>query len=114
MHISSACIISIYAVPKKISGVMLSLTAVNGGAAIAVAWDTPVNGVAIDHYKVTYAVLQHPGAGGTVNSTDESFFITGLVQGAMYSVWVRAVSVTGGYTGEYSDVEAITAPVGEK
>ena len=110
-----ACMLSfLYAVPKKISGVMLSLNVVNGGAAISVTWDSPVDAVAIHHYEVTYVVSQHPAAGGTDNSTAGNHFITGLVQGATYSVWVRAVSVVGGHGGEYSEVESITAPVGEK
>ena len=92
---------------------MLSLTAVNG-AAIAVTWDTPVDDVAIDHYEVTYVVSQQPAAGGTVTTTTESLFITGLVQGVVYSVQVRAVSEVGGHAGEYSEVESITRPVGEK
>ena len=50
----------LYAVPKRISGVMLSLTAVSGGAAIAVTWDTPVDDVAIDHYEVMFVVSQRP------------------------------------------------------
>ena len=93
---------------------MLSLTAVSGGAAISVTWDTPVDDVAIDHYEVTYVVSEHPAAGGTNNSTTESHVITGLVQGVVYSVQVRAVSEVGGHAGEYSEVESITTPVGEK
>ena len=92
----------------------MSLTAVNGGAAITVTWDTPVDDVAIDHYEVTYVVSQHPAAGGTITSTTESYVITGVVQGVLYSVHVRAVSEVGGHAGEYSEVESITTPVGEK
>ena len=103
-----------FAVPKRISGVTLSLTAVSGGAAISVTWDTPVDDVAIDHYKVTSVVSQHPAAGGTFTSITETLYITGLVQGVVYSVQVRAVSVVGGHAGEYSEVESITTPVGEK
>ena len=93
---------------------MLSLTAVNGGAAISVTWDTPVGDVAIDHYEVAYVVSQHSAAGGRDTTTDENHLITVLVQGVMYSVLVRAVSEVGGHTGEYSDVESIATPVGEK
>ena len=93
---------------------MLSLTAVNGGAAITVTWDTPVDDVAIDHYEVKYVVPQHPAAGGTDTSTIESHVITGLMQGMVYSVQVRAVSEEGGHVGEYSVEESITTPVGEK
>ena len=93
---------------------MLSLTAVNGGAAINVTWDSPVDNVAIEHYEVVYVVPQHPAAGGTDTSTTETLFITGLVQGVVYSVWVRAVSEVGGHAGEYSEVQSITTPVGEK
>ena len=93
---------------------MLSLTAVSSGAAIAVTWDTPVDDVAVDHYEVTYVVSQHPAAGGTDTSTIESHVITSLVQGVVYSVQVRAVSEVGGHAGEYSEVESITTPVGEK
>ena len=93
---------------------MLSLTTVSGGAAISVTWDTPVENVAIDHYEVTYLVPQHPAAGVTDNSTIESYVITSLVQGVVYSVQVRAVSEVGGHAGEYSEVESITIPVGEK
>ena len=93
---------------------MLSLNAVNSVAAISVTWDTPVGDVAIHHYEVMYVVSQHPAAGGTDNSTAGNHFITDLVKGAMYSVRVRAVSVVGGHAGEYSEVESITAPLGEK
>ena len=93
---------------------MLSLIAVSSGAAIAVTWDTPVDDVAIDHYEVMYVVSEHPAAGGTNNSTTETLFITGLVLGLVYSVQVRAVSEVGGHAGEYSEVESITTPVGEK
>ena len=92
----------------------MSLTAVNGGAAISVTWNTPVDDVAIDHYEVVYVVSEHPATGKTVNSTIESHVITGLVQGVVYSVQVRAVSEAGGHAGEYSEVESITTPVGEK
>ena len=93
---------------------MLSLTSANGGAAINVTWDAPVDDVAIAHYEVMYAVLQHPEAGGTNTSTVTTHFITGLVQGALYSVWVRAVSMEGGHPGAYSAVQSISSPVGEK
>ena len=93
---------------------MLGLTAVNGGAAIAVTWDSPVDDVAIDHYKVMYVVSQQPAAGGTVTSITETLYITGLVQGVVYSVQVKAVSEVAGHAGEYSEVESITTPVGEK
>ena len=93
---------------------MLSLTAANGETAIAVTWAAPVDEVAIDHYKVMYVVSHHPAAGGTDTSTGESLSITGLVKGAVYHVRVRAVSVDGGYAGEYSTVQSITAPVGEE
>ena len=93
---------------------MLSLTAANGEAAIAVTWDAPVDDVAIDHYEVMYVVSQHPAAGGTDTSTTKTHFITGLVKGAVYSVLVAAVSVVGGFAGEYSTVQSITAPVGEE
>ena len=43
-----------------ISGVMLSLTAANGEAAIAVTWSVLMDDVAIDHYEVMYVVSQHP------------------------------------------------------
>ena len=102
------------AVPKRISGVMLSLTAVNGDAAINVTWEAPVDTVAVDHYEVVYVVSEHPAAGGTDNLTIESYVITGLVQGVVYSVQVRAVSVVGSHAGEYSVEESITTPVGEK
>ena len=109
-----ACI-HLYLVPKRVSGVMLSLTtAANGEAAIAVTWAAPVDDVAIDHYEVMYVVSQHPAAGGTDTSTGESLSITGLVKGAVYDVRVRAVSADGGYAGEYSTVQSITVPVGEE
>ena len=92
----------------------MSLTAANGEAAIAVTWSAPVDDVAIDHYEVIYVVSQHPTAGGTDTSTGETFSLTGLVKGAVYDVRVRAVSVVGGYVGEYSTVRSITAPVGEE
>ena len=112
-HVSSSLLASPhYAVPKRISGVMLGLTAVNGGAAIAVTWNTPVDDVVIDHYEVMYVVPQRPGK--TDNSTIENHVITGLMQGVMYNVWVRAVSEVGGHAGKYSKVESITTPVGEK
>ena len=93
---------------------MLSLTDVSGGAAISVTWDTPVDDVAIDHYEVMYVVSKHPAAGGRDTTTDENHLITGLVQGVLYSVQVRAVSEVGGHAGKYSEVESITTPVGEK
>ena len=93
---------------------MLRLTAVNGGAGISVTWNTPVDNVAIDHYKVVYVVPQQPAAGGTDTSTNDDHVITGLVQGVVYSIQVRAVSVEGGHAGKYSEVESIKAPVGEK
>ena len=110
----AACI-HLYLVPKRVSGVVLSLTtAANGEAAIAVTWDTPVDDVAIDHYEVMYVVSQHPAAGGTDTSTGESLSITGVVKGAVYNVRVRAVSAYGGYAGEYSTVQPIIVPVGEE
>ena len=103
-----------YAVPKSVSGVMLSLTSANGGAAINVTWDAPVeNDVVIAHYEVMYVVPEHPSAGGTGTSTATNHLITGLVKGALYSVQVRAVSMEGGHAGAYSAVQSITAPVGE-
>ena len=102
-----------YAVPKSVSGVMVSLTSANGGAAINVTWDAPVDNVVIAHYEVMYVVSEHPSAGGTGNSTATIHLITGLVKGALYSVWVRAVSMEGGHAGPYSAVQSITAPVGE-
>ena len=104
----------LYLVPRRVSGVMLSLTAANGEAAIAVTWAAPVGDVAIDHYEVTYVVSQNPAAGGTDASTTNTHFITGLVKGAVYDVRVRAVSADGGYAGEYSTVQSITVPVGEE
>ena len=92
----------------------MSLTAANGEAAIAVIWAAPVDDVAIDHYEVMYVVPQHPAASGTDTSTGETLSITGLVKGAVYDVRVRAVSAVGDYAGEYSTVQSITAPVGEK
>ena len=104
-----------YAVPKSVTGVMLSLTSASGGAAINVTWDAPVDDdVAIAHYEVMYEVPEHPSAGGTGNSTATTHLITGLEKGALYSVQVRAVSMEGGHAGAYSAVESITAPVGEK
>ena len=93
---------------------MLSLTAANGEAAIAVTWAAPVDDVAIDHYEVMYVVPQYPAAGGTDTSTGENLSITSLVNSAVYNVRVRAVSADGGYAGEYSEVHSITAPVGEE
>ena len=93
---------------------MLSLTAVSGGAAISVIWDTPVDDIAIEHYEVAYAVSQHSAAGGRDTTIDENHLITGLVQGVLYSVLVRAVSEVGSHAGEYSTVQSITTPVGEK
>ena len=78
---------------------MLGLTAVSGGAAISVTWDTPVDDVAVDNYEVMYVVPQHPAAGGTDTSTTETHFITGLVKGVVYSVQVRAVSAVAGHAG---------------
>ena len=104
-----------YAVPKSVSGVMLSLMSANGGAAINVTWDAPVeDDVVIAHYEVMYVVSEHPSAGGTGTSTATIHIITGLVKGALYSVRVRAVSMKGGHAGAYSAVQSITAPVGEK
>ena len=103
-----------YVVPKSVSGVMLSLTTANGGPAINVTWDAPVNDVVISHYEVMYVVSEHPSAGGTDTSTATTHLITGLVKGALYSVRVRAVSMEGGHAGAYSAVQSITAPVGEK
>ena len=68
----------------------------------------------LHHYEVMYVVLQHPAAGGSDTSTGESLSITGLVNSAVYVVRVRAVSADGGYAGEYSTVQPITAPVGEE
>ena len=94
---------------------MLSLTSANGGAAINVSWDAPVNDdVVIFHYEVMYEVSQNPSAGGTGTSTATNHIITGLEKGALYSVQVRAVSMEGGHAGAYSAVQSITAPVGEK
>ncbi len=104
-----------YVVPKSVTGVMLSLTSANGGAAINVTWDAPVDDdVAIAHYEVMYEVLERPSAGGTGTSTATNHLITGLEKGAQYHVWVRAVSMEGGHAGAYSAEESITAPVGEK
>ena len=103
-----------YAVPKSVSGVMLSLTSANGGAVVNVTWDDPVDDVVIAHYEVMYEILEHPSAGGTGTSTATNHLITGLEKGALYSVQVRAVSMEGGHTGAYSAVQSITAPVGEK
>ena len=114
-HSFTVCTISMYIVPKSVSGVMLSLTSANGGAAINVTWDAPVvNDVVIAHYEVMYVVSEHPSAGGTGTSTATNHIITGLVKGALYSVQVRAVSMEGGHAGAYSAVQSITAPVGEK
>ena len=94
---------------------MLSLTtAANGEAAIAVTWNTSVDDVAIDHYEVMYVTSQNFAAGRTDTSIGEVLFITGLVKSTVYYVRVRAVSVDGGYAGEYSTVQSITAPVGEE
>ena len=93
---------------------MLSLTAANGEAAIAVIWDAPVDDVAIDHYEVMYVTSQNLAAGGTDTSTGETLSITGLVKGVVYYLRVRAVSADGGYAGEYSTYQSITAPVGEE
>ena len=103
-----------YAVPKSVSGVMLSLTSTNGGAAINVTWDAPVDDVVIAHYEVVYVVSEHPSAGGTGTSTPTNHIITGLKKGALYSVQVRAVSMERGHAGAYSAVKTIIAPVGEK
>ena len=104
-----------YLVPKSVSGVMLSQMSANGGPAINVTWDAPVDDdVVIFHYEVMYAVSEHPSAGGTGTSTATTHLITGLEKGALYSVRVRAVSMEGGHTGAYSAVQSITAPVGEK
>ena len=93
----------------------MSLTSANGGAAINVTWDAPVDDdVAIAHYEVMYEVSEHPSAGGTGTSTATNHLITGLEKGAQYHVWVRAVSMEGGHAGAYSAVQSITAPVGEK
>ena len=110
----TACTISVYVVPKSVSGVMLSLMSANGGAAINVTWDAPVDDVVIAHYEVMYVVSEHPSAGGTGTSTATNHLITGLVKGALYSVQVRAVSMEGGHAGAYSAVKIIIAPVGEK
>lgn len=113
MHQFTACI-HLYVVPKKISGVTLSLTTVTGEAAINVTWDAPVDDVAIDHYEVMYLVMEHTAAGGTNTSTDETLLLTGLVKGAVYQVQVRAVSVEGRHAGEYSAVQSTTVPGGEQ
>ena len=111
----TASTISMYVVPKSVSSVMLSLTSANGGPAINVTWDAPVDDdVVIAHYEVMYVVSEHPSAGGTGTSTATNHLITGLVKGALYSVQVRAVSMEGGHAGAYSAVQSITAPVGEK
>ena len=101
-------------VPKSVTGVMLSLTSANGGAAINVSWDAPVDDVAIAHYEFMYAVSEHPSAGETDTSTATTHLITGLEKGALYSVRLRAMSTEGGHAGAYSAVQSITAPVGEK
>ena len=93
---------------------MLSLTSANGGTAINVTWDAPVDDVVIAHYEVMYVVSEPPSAGGTGTSTATNHLITGLEKGALYSVQVRAVSMKGGHVGPYSAVKSITAPVGEK
>ena len=103
-----------YIVPKIVSGVMLSLMSANGGPAINVTWDAPVDDVVIAHYEVMYVVSEHPSAGGTGTSTARTHLITGLENGALYSVRVRAVSMEGRHVGPYSAVQSITAPVGEK
>lgn len=105
---SSSCI-----VPKKISDAILSLTAVTGEAAVNVTWDAPVDDVAIQHYEVMYFVVGHTAAGGTNTSTDKTLLLTSLVKGAVYQVQVRAVSINGGYAGEYSAVKSIEVPDGE-
>ena len=99
---------------RSVSGVMVSLMSANGGAAINVTWDAPVDDVVIAHYEVMYEVSEHPSAGGTGTSTATNHIITGLVKVALYSVQVRAVSMKGGNAGAYSAVQSITAPVGEK
>ena len=89
-----------YLVPKSVSGVMLSQTSASGGPAINVSWDPPVDGdVAIAHYEVMYEVSEHPSAGGTGTSTATNHLITGLENGALYSVRVRAVSMEGSHAG---------------
>ena len=93
---------------------MLSLTSANGGAAINVTWEAPVDDVVIAHYEVMYVVSEHPSAGGTGTSTATIHISTGLEKVALYSVQVRAVSMEGGHAGAYSAVQSITAPVGEK
>ena len=111
----TACTFSVYIVPKSVSGVILSLTSANGGSAINVTWDAPVDDdVVIAHYEVMYVVSEHPSAGGTDTSTATNHLITGLENGALYSVQVRAVSMEGGHAGAYSAVQSIPAPVGEK
>ena len=103
-----------YIVPNSVSGVMLSLTSANGGAAINVTWDAPVDDdVVIAHYEVMYVVSEHPSSGGTGTSNATSHLITGLEKGALYSVQVRAVSMEGGHAGAYSAEQSITAPIGE-
>ena len=108
------CCYHLYAVPNCVSGVMLSLTSANGGAAINVTWDAPVDDVVIAHYEVMYVVSEHLSAGGTGTSTVTIHIITGLEKVALYRVQVRAVSMEGGHAGAYSAVQSITAPVGEK
>ena len=103
-----------YVVPKSVSNVMMTLTSANGGAAINVTWDAPVDDVVIARYEVMYVVSEHPSAGGTDTSTATNHLNTGLVKGALYSVQVRAVSMKGGHAGAYSAVQSIPAPVGEK
>ena len=94
---------------------MLCLWSAKGGPAINVTWDAPVNDdVVIAHYEVMYVVSEHPSAGGTGTSTSRTHLITGLENGALYSVRVRAVLMEGGHVGPYSAVQSITAPVGEK
>ena len=83
----TVCPISVYVVSKIVSGVMLSLPSANGGPAINVTWDAPVDDdVVIAHYEVMYVVSEHPSAGGTGTSTATNHLITGLENGALYSV----------------------------
>ena len=100
-------------VPKQVLGVVLSLTTVNGEAAISVTWAAPVDDVAIDRYEVMYKVMGHTTAGSKNTSANETVILTNLVKRAEYSVFVRAVSMEGGYAGEYSTVKSIIAPSGE-
>ena len=95
------------AVPKSVSGVMLSLTSANSGPAINVTWSAPVDDVVIAHYKVMYVVSEHTSAGGTGPSTATIHIITGLEKVALYSVQMRAVSMEGGHAGACVQYSAV-------